>query len=160
MLSRVPWIFPHTSVLTPNVHTLPPAVLGTSMLLQIISVFCVAAGQSPQVESMVYNSRHPGTVPLHVNVNNSGGPRAIFEREIDAGEGSGPSQCNVHASGKKMCIVARVYTLDSSKIMYLELMFYASCQLHLHACIQYWNFSYPPISGKHCRKQTSDSLYQ
>lgn len=50
-------MFPHTSVLTPNVHTRPLAVLGTSTSVQTAVVLCVDVGQpGAQSEEMVYET--------------------------------------------------------------------------------------------------------
>ena len=89
MLSCTPWIFPHTSVLTLNVHSLPPGVRGTSMLLQIVSVLPVDAGQLPQSEAMAYKCEHPGIVPLQAKVSSSSGSRVIVERVTNSGGGTG-----------------------------------------------------------------------
>ena len=95
-----PGILPHASVLTSNVHTRPPAIMGTSTLWQIVSALRIDVAQFPQVEVMVYCARHPGSGP-HVNVSNSEGPRTIFERVMDSGGGNG-SKCtdkeNLHNS--------------------------------------------------------------
>ena len=111
VLSCMPWIFPHTSVLTLNVHSLPLCVRGTSTLLQTIPVLRVDAGQLPQSEVMVYNCEHPGIVPLQAKVSSSSGSRVIVERVIDSGGGTGAianyydvcisNKKNLHNSNKK-----------------------------------------------------------
>ena len=89
MLSWSPRIFPHTSVLTLNVHSLPPGVRGTATLLQIVPLLSIDAGQPPQSEVMVYNCEHPGIVPLQAKVSSSSGSRVIVERVTNSGGGTG-----------------------------------------------------------------------
>ena len=113
VLSCMPWIFPHTSVLTLNVHSLPPGVWGTSTLLQTIPILCVDAGQLPQSEVMVYNCEHPGIVPLQAKVSSSSGSRVIVERVIDSGGGTGAiaNYYDVCIRNKKTCTIATKNTL-------------------------------------------------
>lgn len=64
--------------------------MGISTLLQIATVSSVDVGHTPQSDPMEYFSRHPGVIPLHVNVNNSGDTLEMAERVIDSGGGRGP----------------------------------------------------------------------